>query len=146
MNILHFHLVNTWTNANQHESFHSQVVSVNMRQLGNFIISKTQLHLIEILGQGLYICCNFLQQLPMKIKGKICMYMYGCMYRDVAHYAWCIYSSPGNNVFMDCSLLYAFIVLLGEFGIVYRGLLLPESKNDIPKAVAVKTLKGIMYK
>ena len=66
MNILSFHLasdsqgsINIWTNANQHESFHSQVVSVNMRQLGNFIISKTQLHLIEILGQGLYICCNF---------------------------------------------------------------------------------------
>ena len=75
------------------------------------------------------------------------MYVYvWCMYRDVAYYAWCIYSSPGINVFMACSLLYAFIVLLGEFGIVYRGLLQPESKNGMPKPVAVKTLKGIMHK
>ena len=47
------------------------------------------------------------------------------------------------------SVGYCFIVLshtcTGEFGIVYRGLLLTEcGEEGIPKPVAVKTLKGII--
>ena len=38
-------------------------------------------------------------------------------------------------------LLLAIYMYIGEFGVVYRGLLLSETKK-IPEAVAVKTLKG----
>ena len=36
-------------------------------------------------------------------------------------------------------------ILTGEFGIVYRGLLLPakDQSNTMPEPVAIKTLKGI---
>ena len=39
-------------------------------------------------------------------------------------------------------LLFIFIDLTGEFGIVYRGLI---STGDMPQVVAIKTLKGIIY-
>ena len=37
-----------------------------------------------------------------------------------------------------------YYIHAGELGVVYRGLLLSESKK-IPEAVAVKTLKGQLY-
>ena len=42
-----------------------------------------------------------------------------------------------NNNYNNYDVLY-----IGDFGIVYRGLLTVE-KNNIPQPVAVKTLKGI---
>ena len=34
------------------------------------------------------------------------------------------------------------VFIIGEFGVVYQGLLLPKN-NVIPEVVAIKTLKGI---
>ena len=36
-------------------------------------------------------------------------------------------------------------ILAGEFGVVYRGLLLLSETKKIPEAVAVKTLKDQLY-
>ena len=40
------------------------------------------------------------------------------------------------------SLYFCLLITEGEFGIVYRGLLY---QDEIPKVVAVKTLKGTSY-
>ena len=47
--------------------------------------------------------------------------------------------------FMECNSLKS--ILTGEFGIVYRGLLLPanDQSNKLPEPVAIKTLKGIIF-
>ena len=41
-------------------------------------------------------------------------------------------------------ILHSNVMLPGEFGVVYRGLLFPEIQSDAvqPESVAVKTLKG----
>ena len=44
--------------------------------------------------------------------------------------------------FYPLSSLYPVVITEGEFGIVYRGLLY---QDEIPKVVAVKTLKGILH-
>ena len=45
----------------------------------------------------------------------------------------------------SCDLMFqsymALLILLGQFGVVYRGVLI---KNDIPQPVAIKTIKSIM--
>ena len=75
----------------------------HIEQLSNVLIPKARIHLIEILGQGIY------------------------------HFSLIV------KLFVIVSY-----TCTGEFGVVYRGLLLSETKK-IPEAVAVKTLKGQVY-
>ena len=54
-----------------------------------------------------------------------------------------IQETVGQGMYNYSELLILINHCLGEFGIVYRGVMTTE--NKIPKAVAVKTLKGTIY-
>ena len=42
-----------------------------------------------------------------------------------------------------CSILVHVIIILGEFGIVYKGYIVEEQESIVTDTVAIKTLKGI---
>ena len=42
----------------------------------------------------------------------------------------------------NCCDLHCTIILVGEFGIVYKAQLINWQGNELPKVVAVKTAKG----
>ena len=44
-----------------------------------------------------------------------------------------------------CVMIHLRNTTIGEFGLVFHGLLLSSDKNEPPLAVAIKTLKGIEF-
>ena len=44
-----------------------------------------------------------------------------------------------------CVMIHLLNTTIGEFGLVFHGLLLSLDKNEPPLAVAIKTLKGIEF-
>ena len=112
-----------------------------MRQLGNLIISEKNLEMIEKIGEGttnfmcvcvcvcVCMCVCVCACVCTSIRPSICLCMCACV-------TVCVHA---------CVMIHLRNTTIGEFGLVFHGLLLSSDKNEPPLAVAIKTLKGIEF-
>ena len=117
----------------------SEASELFMRQLGNLIISEKNLEMIEKIGEG---TTNFM---CVCVCAYVCVCVCACVctsIRPSIHLCMC---ACVTVCVCACVMIHLCNTTIGEFGLVFHGLLLSSDKNEPPLAVAIKTLKGIEF-